>query len=459
LLFFQRLSKMGMDNITASPRKRRKLSKESYLENEESLEEGECIETSPGEDVPENITTEKVLDEPTPPEVELDTILEPIMDIISGLRLKGKQVDKDFSSLTSLIEQHWKKTRPNTEEKFVKQCLRGFIGNSVAEAFPRLTITLHLYGSSACGLDSKGDDIDLGIEFIEKNKPSDKEVLSIVARKLRSAVCRTRDGHPYKLYINPILKAKVPIIKIEDPVQDVKCDIATWRDQGSVSALFSKFCAIDERVGKLLVYIKYWSKRRGINDGKAMKLTSFAYALLSIKYLQLIGVIPVITSEEIPPWKSENRASLGQLLQGFFEFWYEFNWEKLEVSILTESIGLKDATKYDVRENQTQIIIADPIERRNNVGRNIRVGTLREFKIELKRGINCCIERRYDNLVKSRNTRGRWKTSVCGPIPPSLFMAQHYNGGRAYGGEWNRFQQSGYRRNRGGGWKRRRDVG
>jgi len=202
------------------------------------------------------------------------------------------------------------------------------------------------------------------------------------------------------------------------------------------------------------VYIKYWSKQRGINDGKAMKLTSFAYALLSIKYLQLVGVIPIITTEGIPPWESENRANLGQLLLGFFEFWLEFNYAKLEVSILTESIEIKDVSKYDVRANQTQIIIADPIERRNNVARNIRAPTLREFQGELKRGIKCCKEKKFDNLVQLRAGKGHWKTTVCGNVPPSIYIGQHHNG-HIPGRQWDRL----HRRNTGGAWKRWRGEG
>jgi len=285
--------------------------------------------------------------------------------------------------------------------------------------------------------------------------------LSIVATKLRNARCHTREGNPYWLHVNPILSAKVPIIKIEDPAQGVKCDISIWRTQGSVSTLFSKFCEMDERVAKLLVYIKYWSKRRGINDGKAMKLTSFSYALLSIKYLQLVGVIPVIAAdEEVPSWKSENLASLGQLLLGFFQFWSKFNWARLEISILTESIQLKDKTKYDVRNNQTTIIIADPIELRNNVARNIRVKTLRELKGEIYRGIGCCKEKKFDELVKVR--RGSWKSSNVAnyPTQSSIFFGQQHNGGgRSYGRDWNRSKKPGGRWSRGGGMKRRRNEG
>jgi len=439
-----------MVNAESLPNKRRKLSKEKYLEKDTE----KSIDETPGGGVKE---TNKVdwdyEDTSSDDDEDISSILEPIMDIVSRLKEQGKEMDNEFSSFSSKIEEHYKKTRPGREEINMKNCLRGFVRNVVSEAFPRFTLTVHLFGSSACGLDSKGDDIDLGVEFVEKNKPSDMDLLSIVANKLRTAKCLTREGEPYRLSVNPILHAKVPIVKVEDPVQNVKCDISTWRKQGGVSNLFAKFCSLDDRVAKFLVFIKYWSKRRGINDGKAMKLTSFSYALLGIKYLQLVGVVPVISSEddEIPPWKTDNRANVGQLLLGFFELWSKFNYSKLEVSILTTTIEPKDESKFDVRKNQTWMIIADPIERRNNVGRNIRPKTLRELKEELIRGIRCSKEKKFDELLKIRAVRGGWKSS--GSIS-SIFIGQR-NGVRPNDRGWDQGNES--RRRIRGGWKRRRN--
>jgi len=427
-----------MVNTESIPNKRQKLSKEKYLEKDQR----ESIDETPGGGVEEEnrLEWDSYEDTSSDKDEDISSILEPIMNIVSRLKEKGKKMDKEFSSFSSQIEEHYNKTRPVPEEINMKNCLRGFIRNTVSNAFPSFTLTVHLFGSSACGLDSKGDDIDLGVEFVEDKKPSDYELLSKVADQLRSAECRTREGKPYRLFVNPILHAKVPIIKVEDPVQNVKCDISTWRKQGGVSNLFAKFCSLDDRVAKFLVFIKYWSKRRGINDGKSMKLTSFSYALLGIKYLQLVGVIPVISSEdkEIPPWNSDNRANLGQLLLGFFELWSVFNYEKLEVSILTKTIEPKDVDKFDVRENQTWIIIADPIEQRNNVGRNIRPKTLLELKEELIRGIRCSKEKKFEELLKIRAVRGGWKSNNS---ISSIFIGQR-SGGHSNSRGWGQGQES-----------------
>merc|ERR1719317_254150 len=178
-----------MVNAESLPNKRRKLSKEKYLEKDTE----KSIDETPGGGVKE---TNKVdwdyEDTSSDDDEDISSILEPIMDIVSRLKEQGKEMDNEFSSFSSKIEEHYKKTRPGREEINMKNCLRGFVRNVVSEAFPRFTLTVHLFGSSACGLDSKGDDIDLGVEFVEKNKPSDMDLLSIVANKLRTAKCLTR---------------------------------------------------------------------------------------------------------------------------------------------------------------------------------------------------------------------------------------------------------------------------
>merc|ERR1719219_721289 len=107
--------------------------------------------------------------------------------MISRLKEKGKKLDQEFSSCTSCIEEHYERTRPPRDELNMKHCLQGFIRNTVAEVFPNLKLNLHLFGSSACGLDSKGDDIDLGVEFVGDKTPEDREALSKVTTKLRNA--------------------------------------------------------------------------------------------------------------------------------------------------------------------------------------------------------------------------------------------------------------------------------
>lgn len=94
------------------------------------------------------------------------------------------------------------------------------------------------------------------------------------------------------------------------------------------------------------------------------------------------------------------------------------------------------------------MIIADPIELRNNVARNIRKKTLRELKEEMNRGIKCCKDKDFDKLVKLRVVRGRkWKTTIVDGDRPqtSIFFGKKNN------------RRGRRRKNRKGGWKRKRN--
>jgi len=359
------------------------------------------------------------------------TLLAPLLEIIDRVRAEqpeqkdpgGKGVeytgnpprgwDPSLSILSDRIRQHFEKTRPSEEEATLKQYMRAYVEGTIRDAFPRVTVTCHLFGSSACGLDSAGDDIDLGMEFeLVPNLPPEKSRMHKLVRSFRSAVCTDSNGHNYSLKVEPILHAKVPIIKLTDQVQKIRCDLSTWRRQGSVSDLIKEFCVLDTRVRTLIVVIKFWSKQRNINDGKSMKMTSFGWTLLTLKFLQLVGVIPLSPREADPKWRSSNHATLGQLLFGFFEFWSKFDYERLQISILNDRLPLKNTANFDVRQNQTTLIIADPIEIRNNVGRNIRPKVLLEFKQELARAARLCKSQRYDELVeKGVQAQNGWRTT------------------------------------------------
>lgn len=64
-----------------------------------------------------------------------------------------------------------------------------------------------------------------------------------------------------------ISKAKVPIVKVWDPELKLACDINVNNTQALENTrMVRTYIEIDERVRPLAMIIKYWTRRRVVND-------------------------------------------------------------------------------------------------------------------------------------------------------------------------------------------------
>ena len=97
--------------------------------------------------------------------------------------------------------------------------------------------------------------------------------------------------------------------------------------------LLRRYADIDPRVRPLLFIIKRWAKQRGCNDPKNSTITSYAWVLLALHYLQSACRPPVVPDLADPgsatvaeAWSSSNSASVGELLYGFFVYYGSGKW-------------------------------------------------------------------------------------------------------------------------------------
>jgi len=340
------------------------------------------------------------------PELPNAKKLERIKAIIEQIKASENGATKR-PLLSDHIYQHFANTRPSEAEIRMKGFLQDFLENCLLKTFNthNPSPTLRLYGSSACGLASSGSDIDLGIQFhANSNEPRDQNyILRSLMRMIRNHECTSAVG-TYRLRIQPILgkSVKVPILKITDPTYGINADVSIWRGQGVVSDLITKFCSCDKRVRPFLIAVKYWSKVRKMNDASQQKINSFGYVLLALKFLQLLEILPVDIRQTNPKsWHTLCRASIGELLSGFFEFYGLFPFDSHQVTLLRKGIELKKPSIFDVRPDQTVMLIQDPIETRNNVARNVRQRTLKQIQNEFKRAHDFCLKQDWTTMTAS----------------------------------------------------------
>ncbi|TGZ77481.1 PAP/OAS1 substrate-binding domain-containing protein [Ascodesmis nigricans] len=266
-----------------------------------------------------------------------------------------------------------------------------------------------------------------------------------------------------------LTRTRVPIIKLVRPAtpdvpDSVSCDIG-FNNFLAIhnTRLLRTYAACDERLVQMVLFIKWWAKRRHINSPYRGTLSSYGYALLIVHYLINIAQPPVLPNLQLfhPPatqtstelqyehngnvcniWylkdtstlpRSANKASIGELLRGFFEYYaFTFRWQNDVVSIRTAGGiltkmeknwcaarsrpgGREEGQVWEVKDrvdvqHRYLLAIEDPFETTHNVARTCTFNGVGRIKSELKRAMY---------LIKSRDPgHHRLRTELFEEAPP-----------------------------------------
>jgi len=139
------------------------------------------------------------------------------------------------------------------------------------------------FGSTATGLYFSRADLDICVLPLTASgsTPQPPKALYALAGRLRGA------GF---VHIQPITHARVPIVKFVEPQSGMQCDISLSNALAlRNSALLRFYSDLDPRVRPLALAVKLWASRRGINDPPSQTLSSYAYVLLVVAYLQQVS--------------------------------------------------------------------------------------------------------------------------------------------------------------------------
>ncbi|VDM51934.1 unnamed protein product [Angiostrongylus costaricensis] len=186
-----------------------------------------------------------------------------------------------------------------------------------------------------------------------------------------------------------ITAAKVPIVKFTWRELTVQGDISYY----NVLALYNtemlkKYCQWDNRVAPLGVWVKRWAKSCDICDASRGSLSSYAFTILVIHYLQNCvppvvprlqedfrdnQTVPVLVENSdvyfhrdvIDRW-SENRMSVGKLFTGFLDYYARFDFETKVVQIRRKKPLLKCEKMW-----HRSICIEDPFDLLHNLGSGV----------------------------------------------------------------------------------------
>ncbi|GAB6033326.1 Terminal uridylyltransferase 7 [Chamberlinius hualienensis] len=299
---------------------------------------------------------------------------------------------KGFLEGISLVCQEiYKSCLPPKEETKARENLiielQTYIQSFYADA------ELHLFGSSRNGFGFKRSDLDICLTF-KGNGTGEGinycDVITNLAEKLKQ--------HKSFTMVVAIPTAKVPIVKFTHLKAQRECDISLYNTLGTRNTqMLLMYSQIDPRVAVLGYTMKYFAKLCDIGDASRGSLSSYAYTLMVLYFLQQRNppVIPVLQElrdkdsqpgkhivdgwnvwyysdlknlETVWPHVGENIETIGELWLGLMKFYTEeFNYKEHVISIRQNKI----LTRFEKLWNSRSIAIEDPFDLNHNLGSGV----------------------------------------------------------------------------------------
>jgi hypothetical protein len=172
---------------------------------------------------------------------------------------------------------------------------------------------LHIFGSLVNGFGTAGSDVDLSIELHPGCTPGLlRGNLSDAFHDLRRQL--PRRGYSVFQYIQPGRSA-VPLLRVTATGRvgaGTKVDLGFANVLGvHNSRLLATYAALDDRVAPLGVGLKLWARSRSINEASAHFLSSYAYIMAAVFFLQQPGTGPVLPVLQDPALVGEYEAATG----------------------------------------------------------------------------------------------------------------------------------------------------
>nr|XP_029123273.1 UTP:RNA uridylyltransferase 1 isoform X4 [Elaeis guineensis] len=267
----------------------------------------------------------------------------------------------DIDTLSPCFLSVYESLKPAKEEKAKQNELLQSLQKSIDKEWPNAQ--LHLYGSCANTFAFSNSDIDICLAIDDSNM-SRNEMLLKLAEILQS-----------------------------DNLQNVQ-----------------DYTQIDDRLHQLAFIVKHWARSRAINETYRGTLSSYAYVLMCIHFLQLRkpAILPCLQEMEatyvltvddtecayfdqvakLKNFGAQNKESIAELLWAFFHYWaYHHDYTSDVISVRTGSIISKQLKNWTRRVGNDRhlICIEDPFETSHDLGRIVDKHSIKILREEFER--------------------------------------------------------------------------
>ncbi|XP_071730592.1 UTP:RNA uridylyltransferase 1-like isoform X1 [Rutidosis leptorrhynchoides] len=222
------------------------------------------------------------------------------------------------------------------------------------------------------------------------------------------------------------------LLKFKDLITGIPCNISVNNQLALENTkLVNSYREIDPRLRQLVIIVKKWAKSRGVNDAFKQTLSSYAYVLMCIYFLQQHRIpsnLPCLQEIESKNYKvnlggdiiceyynqvdklenfgcgNRNCESIARLVWGFFRYWaYCHDYASRVISIRTKNI----ISKTEKGWNDHYISIEEPFKVSSDLGKEVDEQTFIVFRKEFERAA-FIMEVDSDPLVKLFENKQQW---------------------------------------------------
>ncbi|RCN45318.1 nucleotidyltransferase domain protein, partial [Ancylostoma caninum] len=313
----------------------------------------------------------------------------PKIETISHTKQEYEWLELDHVILGTYEKNRMKEHRLEKLGEMVAR-IRSFLEKDL-----KRTVRLDIFGSLVNGLGAGGSDVDICFRFDSDEQPVNVDGVEIV-REISTSLQKMKGLD--KVYA--ITGAKVPIVKFLWPKFGFEGDISYYNVLALYNTqLLKTYCAWDQRVAPVGVWVKRWAKSCDIGDASRGSLSSYAIIILLIHYLQNCEppVLPRLQEDfrngDVKPilvenhdvyyhntvfekW-SENRSSVSQLFVGFLDYYARFDFETQVVQIRRKKPLLKMEKDWS-----RSVCIEDPFDLNHNLGSGVTKKSTASFSVK-----------------------------------------------------------------------------
>ncbi|CAB3402597.1 unnamed protein product [Caenorhabditis bovis] len=279
-------------------------------------------------------------------------------------------------------------------------------------------VILDIYGSTRNGFGTRFCDVDMSLSFYPT-----PPMWATNADRVMRAVAKALVDFP-KAVDERYVNAKVPIVRFRSSDMDLEADISYCNDLAIHNTkLLHQYCKWDpHRLPTLGVWVKAWAKRCGIGEASRGSLSSYAWIVMLIHYLQQIeplSMIPCLQESThdgradpiyvqnynvyfwkfVDPSRSRNcRATVLDLFVGFLEYYSSyFDYVDHVIQIASKSIKFKPE-----RWLKFPMCISDPFETDHNLAQGVDVPMFNYIRSCMKHSYHVFTDREVRTSFLSR---------------------------------------------------------
>ncbi|KAL9600674.1 MAG: hypothetical protein Q9219_003004 [cf. Caloplaca sp. 3 TL-2023] len=311
------------------------------------------------------------------------------------------------------------------------------------EKWPGNDIKVHVFGSSGNLLCTNESDVDICITTPMK----------MLERVCHLAALLAEHGMERVVCVN---HAKVPIVKVWDPELELACDMNVNNTLALENTRMIKtYVEIDERVRPLAMIIKYWTRKRILNDAAlGGTLSSYTWICMILNFLQTRNppVLPCLHQrphqrsrgsdgklsafaddlESLRGFGHRNEETLGELLFHFFRrYAYEIDYERNVISVRAGQLISKEEKRWHLMQNN-RLCVEEPFNTDRNLGNTADDISFRGLHLEIRRAFGliseakllACTEQYEYPAIEERI----WEKPAA--KPPPVLTRSHSQSGR-----------------------------